>query len=183
MEVPTTCRVVLDCYCLILLGVTALFRRHATVTVQTANGRAGQLGNTCAGALDDVPQTKCVHIGGITRAKHDGACHRGEIALAGSGVGSLQNGILLYGHRERERTSLRRRRLGVWRNFYHVRCPELVGQNTGSGAERIRGAFRNGRQPIGRLCSFSTKSTPSVAGSRYRHGTDSGGGAGNTTRS
>ena len=53
-----------------------------------------------------------------------------------------QNGILLYGPQGTGKNLIAEATAGEFGvNFYHVRCPELVGQNTGSGAERIRGAF------------------------------------------
>ena len=61
-------------------------------------------------------------------------------------------------------------------NFYHVRCPELVGQNTGSGAERIRGVFEEAaaNRPIVLFLDEidSIGSRKQVQG----HGTDAGGG-------
>ena len=61
-------------------------------------------------------------------------------------------------------------------NFYHVRCPELVGQNTGSGAERVRGVFETAA--TNRPIVLFLDEIDSI-GSRKQeqgHGTDSGGG-------
>ncbi|MCC6591041.1 MAG: ATP-binding protein [Bryobacterales bacterium] len=92
-------------------------------------------------AWSNVPTLKMADVGGLARAKAE-LLAIGSNRLGGRRVGVVQNGVLLYGPQGTGKNLLAEATAGEFGvNFYHVRCPELVGQNTGSGAERIRGAF------------------------------------------
>jgi ATP-dependent 26S proteasome regulatory subunit len=88
-----------------------------------------------------------------------------------------QNGILFYGPQGTGKNLLAEATAGEFgANFHHVRCPELVGQNVGSGAERIRGVFESAA--ANRPIVLFLDEIDSI-GSRKQeqgHGTDSGGG-------
>lgn len=89
----------------------------------------------------NVPNVKMADVGGSARAKAD-LLTIGANRFGRRKTPVVQNGILLYGPQGTGKNLLAEATAGEFGvNFYHVRCPELVGQNTGSGAERIRGAF------------------------------------------
>jgi transitional endoplasmic reticulum ATPase len=153
----------------------ALFRRHASVTVQTTNSQAHSETRQVA-HWTNIPQIKLQDVGGIARAKQD------VLAIAANRLrkprsGIVQNGILLYGPQGTGKNLLAEATAGEFGvNFHHVRCTELVGQNVGSGAERIRGVFESAA--ANRPIVLFLDEIDSI-GSRKQeqgHGTDSGGG-------
>jgi len=124
----------------------------------------------------NVPQVKMRDAGGAASAKAEIlSIARNRFTKPRSSV--VQNGILLYGPQGTGKNLLAEATGGEFGvNFYHVRCPELVGQNTGSGAERIRGAFESAA--ANRPIVLFLDEIDSI-GSRKQeqgHGTDSGGG-------
>jgi transitional endoplasmic reticulum ATPase len=157
-------------------ALSALFRRHASVTVQTTNSPPKAHSETPAAHWTSIPQIKLRDVGGIARAKQD------ALAIAANRLGRprsaiIQNGILLYGPQGTGKNLLAEATAGEFVvNFHHVRCPELVGQNVGSGAERIRGVFESAA--ANRPIVLFLDEIDSI-GSRKQeqgHGTDSGGG-------
>lgn len=157
-------------------AIAALFRRPASAAVQTANS---QWKSTSAGesvGRSTVPETRLRDVGGLSRVKHD------VLVIAANRLGKhrssvIQNGILIYGPQGTGKNLLAEATAGEFSaNFFHVRCPELVGQQTGSGAERIRGVFESAaaNRPIVLFLDEidSIGSRKQVQG----HGTDSGGG-------
>ena len=162
---------------LLFWAISALFRRHASVTVQAVSGQArANSGTSGPDHWSNIPQTRLRDVGGVTRAKQD------VLAIAANRLGRqrttvIQNGILLYGPQGTGKNLLAEATAGEFGvNFYHVRCPELVGQNTGSGAERVRGVFETAS--TNRPIVLFLDEIDSI-GSRKQeqgHGTDSGGG-------
>jgi ATP-dependent 26S proteasome regulatory subunit len=157
-------------------ALSALFRRHASVMVQTTNSPQKPHSETPAAHWTNIPQIKLRDVGGIARAKQD------ALAIAANRMGRqrsaiIQNEILLYGPQGTGKNLLAEATAGEFVvNFHHVRCPELVGQNVGSGAERIRGVFESAA--ANRPIVLFLDEIDSI-GSRKQeqgHGTDSGGG-------
>lgn len=112
-------------------------RRHTAITAVAPSG-ADQKQET---VWSNVPAIRLKNVGGAAGAKEQlNAIARNRFARTKSGI--VQNGVLFYGPQGTGKNLLAEAVAGEYRaNFYHVRCPELVGQNTGSGAERIRSAF------------------------------------------
>ena len=162
---------------LLFWAVSALFRRHASVAVQAVSGpRQANSGPSEPAHWSNIPQTKLRDVGGATRAKQD------VLAIAANRLSKqrtsvTQNGILLYGPQGTGKNLLAEAMAGEFGvNFHHVQCPELVGHNTGSGAERIRGVFESAA--ANRPIVLFLDEIDSI-GSRKQeqgHGTDSGGG-------
>jgi transitional endoplasmic reticulum ATPase len=158
-------------------ALSALFRRHARVAVQATSGQPKfNSGTSAPEHWSNIPQTKLRDVGGTTHAKQE------VLAIAANRLGRqqttvTQNGILLYGPQGTGKNLLAEATAGEFGvNFYHIRCPELVGQNTGSGAERIRGVFETAA--ANRPIVLFLDEIDSI-GSRKQeqgHGTDSGGG-------
>lgn len=113
-------------------------RAHAVSTTAAVTQQASAANHV---PWTNVPDVKMADVGASTRAKAD-LLAIGANRLGGRKTPVVQNGILLYGPQGTGKNLLAEATAGEFGvNFYHVRCPELVGQNTGSGAERIRGAF------------------------------------------
>jgi len=158
-------------------ALSTLFRRHARVAVQATSGQPKfNSGTSAPEHWSNIPQTKLRDVGGTTHAKQE------VLAIAANRLGRqqttvTQNGILLYGPQGTGKNLLAEATAGEFGvNFYHIRCPELVGQNTGSGAERIRGVFESAA--ANRPIVLFLDEIDSI-GSRKQeqgHGTDSGGG-------
>jgi len=158
-------------------ALSALFRRHASVTAQTTNSPQRAHSETRPAAhWTNIPQIKLRDVGGIARAKQE------VLAIAANRLrrqrsAIVQNGILLYGPQGTGKNLLAEATAGEFVvNFHHVRCPELVGQNVGSGAERIRDVFESAA--ANRPIVLFLDEIDSI-GSRKQeqgHGTDSGGG-------
>ncbi len=124
----------------------------------------------------NVPQIKMQDVGGALSAKQETlAIARNRLTRQQGRI--VQNGILFYGPQGTGKNLLAEATAGEFGvNFYHVRCPELVGQNTGSGAERVRGVFETAA--ANRPIVLFLDEIDSI-GSRKQeqgHGTDSGGG-------
>jgi transitional endoplasmic reticulum ATPase len=161
------------------LWIWVLFalRPRATVAAVAASGQQSEPTVTKPIAhWPNIPQAKMQDAGGAASAKAEIlSIARNRFTRQRSSV--VQNGILLYGPQGTGKNLLAEATAGEFGvNFYHVRCPELVGQNTGSGAERIRGVFESAsaNQPI----VLFLDEIDSI-GSRKQeqgHGTDSGGG-------
>ena len=129
---------------LLFWALSALFRRHTNVGVHTSHSPPSVKSETLPSARwTNIPKTRLSDVGGSTRAKQDVqtiAVNR----LGRQRSGIVQNGILLYGPQGTGKNLLAEATAGESRvNFHHVRCSELVGQNTGSGAERIRAVFES----------------------------------------
>ena len=124
----------------------------------------------------NVPRIKMQDVGGAVNAKEETlAIARNRLARQKGRV--VQNGILFHGPQGTGKNLLAEAIAGEFgTNFFHVRCPELVGQQTGSGAERIRGVFESAaaNRPIVLFLDEidSIGSRKQVQG----YGTDSGGG-------
>ncbi len=124
----------------------------------------------------NVPQIKMKDVGGAVNAKQEIlAIARNRLTKQQGRV--VQNGILFHGPQGTGKNLLAEATAGEFgANFFHIRCPELVGQQTGSGAERIRGVFESAAasRPIVLFLDEidSIGSRKQVQG----HGTDSGGG-------
>lgn len=127
---------------MLVWSIAALFRTGQAVEVRATNG-LGAVPPIPAvtSQWSNIPRLGLDGVGGLSKPK-------GEVlAIATNRLRSgrtpvVQNGILLYGPQGTGKNLLAEATAGEFGvNFYHVRCPELVGQNTGSGAERIRGAF------------------------------------------
>ncbi len=153
-------------------ALLALRPRARPATVATGSQQAGV---AIPARWSNVPEVKLADVGGVSRAKSH------ILSIAGNRLGQrtpavIQNGILLYGPQGTGKNLLAEATAGEFGvNFYHVRCPELVGQNTGSGAERIRGVFEAAvsNRPIVLFLDEidSIGSRKQVQG----HGTDAGG--------
>ena len=122
-------------------GCCSPFRRRATVAVRYKRRAEGQPGRSQR-ALVQHPSSEDARRRWGTRAKQE--------TLAIAQIASPNNEAVLFrmeffftARREPERTCLRRPAGEFGVNFHHVRRPELVGQNTGSGADRIRGVFES----------------------------------------
>ncbi len=157
-------------------ALSALFRRPPNAAVQTANSQWKSTSASESVGWSTVPETRLRDVGGFSRVKQD------VMAIAANRLGKhrssvIQNGILIYGPQGTGKNLLAEATAGEFSaNFFHVRCPELVGQQTGSGAERIRGVFESAfaKRPIVLFLDEidSIGSRKQVQG----HGTDSGGG-------
>ena len=149
-------------------------RPRSTIAAVVASGQ--QRDTNTSARWSNVPQIKMQDVGGALNAKTEIlAIARNRFAKQRTGV--IQNGILLYGPQGTGKNLLAEATAGEFGvNFYHVRCPALVGQNTGSGAERIRGAFETAaaNRPIVVFLDEidSIGSRKQIQG----HGTDAGGG-------
>jgi len=161
------------------LWIWVLFalRPRATTAAVVAGGQQGEptVAKTIA-HWSNIPQVKMQDAGGAARAKAEIlSIARNRLTKQRSSV--VQNGILLYGPQGTGKNLLAEAAAGEFGvNFHHVRCPELVGQNTGSGAERIRGVFESAA--ANRPIVLFLDEIDSI-GSRKQeqgHGTDSGGG-------
>jgi len=161
MEGPTTCVLVLDCYCLILLGVIrAMFGRHCDRYCQTANVAAGQLGNTLRRRVGRMsPDPKCVTSVGITGQKQRNvrpSCDRLAAAEDRS------NGILLYGPQGTGKKPVLRRRRGEFGVNLLSACDarNWSGKTPAPGRKRQSVAHsKTAASQIGDFCAlFSTKS-------------------------
>lgn len=122
-----------------LWALLALRRRtHGTRTTPAVEQQAGAVNHM---PWSNVPNVKMSDVGGSSRAKADVLAIGNNRLVRGKAV-VVQNGVLLYGPQGTGKNLLAEATAGEFGvNFFHVRCPELVGQNTGSGAERIRSAF------------------------------------------
>lgn len=154
----------------------ALRPRSRTATVTGGGQQNDSSGAHTSARWSNVPQIKMQDAGGAVSAKAEILpIARNRFSRSRSGV--IQNGILLYGPQGTGKNLLAEATAGEFGvNFYHVRCPELVGQSTGSGAERIRSAFETAaaHRPVVLFLDEidSIGSRKQVQG----HGTDSGGG-------
>lgn len=162
---------------MLVWSAAALFRRQSATRVETTHGgNTARVNNAVASQWSNIPRIRMENVGGIAGAKKE------VLAVAANrfrkgGTTVVQNGILLYGPQGTGKNLLAEATAGEFGvNFYHVRCPELVGQNTGSGAERIRGVFDSAvsNRPIVLFLDEidSIGSRKQVQG----HGTDAGGG-------
>ena len=129
-----------------------------------------------SGSWSNVPTVKLADVGGLAAAKRE-VSQVAANRLSHHGANIVRNGILLYGPQGTGKNLLAEATAGEFGvNFLHVRCPELVGQNTGSGAERIRGVFESAvaNRPVVLFLDEidSIGSRKQVQG----HGTDAGGG-------
>lgn len=161
------------------LWIWVLFalRPRATTAAMAAGGQQGEpaVAKTIA-HWSNIPQVKMQDAGGAARAKAEIlSIARNRLTKHRSSV--VQNGILLYGPQGTGKNLLAEATAGEFVvNFHHVRCSELVGQNVGSGAERIRGVFESAA--ANRPIVLFLDEIDSI-GSRKQeqgHGTDSGGG-------
>lgn len=126
---------------ILVWSVAALFRPRRIAATYTTNHNASAEAPVVAKPWSRIPGIRMEDVGGLQYAKE------AMLAIAANRLRTgrtpiIQNGVLLYGPRGTGKNLLAEATAGEFGvNFYHVRCPELVGQNTGSGAERIRGAF------------------------------------------
>lgn len=126
---------------MLVWSVAALFRTKKVLEAGTANGGGDSRQAVAIGEWSNIPRLRMESVGGLSTPKRE------VLAIAANRLVKnrttvVQNGILLYGPQGTGKNLLAEATAGEFGvNFYHVRCPELVGQNTGSGAERIRGAF------------------------------------------
>ncbi len=161
---------------LLVWTVSALFRRQVSVEAHTSSGQQNVVRTNVPKPWSNVPLVKMQDVGGALNVKTEIlAITRNRFAKQRTGV--IQNGILLYGPQGTGKNLLAEATAGESGvNFYHVRCPELVGENTGSGAERIRGVFETAaaNRPIVLFLDEidSIGSRKQVQG----YGTDAGGG-------
>ncbi len=149
-------------------------RPRGTVAAVVTGG-AHTVSNTVV-PWSNVPTIRMQDVGGALNAKTEIlAIARNRFAKQRTTI--VRNGVLLYGPQGTGKNLLAEATAGEFGvSFYHVRCPELVGQNTGSGAERIRGVFEGAaaNRPVVLFLDEidSIGSRKQVQG----HGTDSGGG-------
>jgi len=161
---------------LLMLGlwIWVLFALRRRSRAVTHAGSAPQ--SERAARWRNVPQIKMQDVGGSLNAKEETlAIARNRLTRQQGRV--VQNGILFHGPQGTGKNLLAEATAGEFAaNFFHVRCPELVGQQTGSGAERIRGVFESAaaNRPIVLFLDEidSIGSRKQVKG----YGTDSGGG-------
>lgn len=141
-----------------------------------AGGDTRSAESLAQGHRSNVPTVKMADVGGFETAKRE-VSQVAANRLNRHGANIVRNGILLYGPQGTGKNLLAEATAGEFGvNFLHVRCPELVGQNTGSGAERIRGVFESAaaNRPVVLFLDEidSIGSRKQVQG----HGTDAGGG-------
>jgi transitional endoplasmic reticulum ATPase len=88
-----------------------------------------------------VPNVSFAHAGGSDRVKEEIRLIAGNrFSKAPSAI--VRNGVLLYGPQGTGKNLLAEATAGEYRvNFYHVRCPELLRQYSGTSSAEIRQAF------------------------------------------
>lgn len=154
----------------------AALRRPSSHAYAQAGGDTRAADPVAPGPWSNVPTVKLADVGGFETAKRE-VSQVAANRLTRHGVNIVRNGILLYGPQGTGKNLLAEATAGEFgANFLHVRCPELVGQNTGSGAERIRAVFESAaaNRPVVLFLDEidSIGSRKQVQG----HGTDAGGG-------
>ncbi len=124
------------------LWIWVVFALGPRFRVAAVVGGGQQSGANSHERWSNIPHVKMLDVGGALNSKAEVlSLARNRFGKERSGV--IQNGILIYGPQGTGKNLLAEATAGEFGvNFYHVRCPELVGQNTGSGAERIRGVFQ-----------------------------------------
>ncbi|MEO7651051.1 MAG: AAA family ATPase [Bryobacteraceae bacterium] len=163
---------------LLMLGlwVWVLFALRSRSGVAAVVASGGPSDANTAVRWSNVPRIRMQDVGGALNAKTQIlAIARNSFAKQRSAV--TQNGILLYGPQGTGKNLLAEATAGEFGvNFYQVGCPEMVGQNTGSGADRIRGVFETAaaNRPIVLFLDEidSIGSRKQIQG----YGTDAGGG-------
>ncbi len=123
-----------------------------------------------------IPATRFADIGGFERLKKEvEIVARNRFQKKPAGI--IRNGILLHGPQGTGKNLLAEAIAGEFRvNFYHVRCPELMGVNIGSTSAEIRRVFEwaAGHRPIvlflDEIDSIGSRKQPQGSG------TDVGGG-------
>jgi transitional endoplasmic reticulum ATPase len=161
------------------LWIWVLFalKPRATTAAVVAGAQQGEptVAKTIA-RWSNIPQVKMQDAGGSARAKAEIlSIARNRLTKRRSSV--VQNGILLYGPQGTGKNLLAEATAGEFGvNFHHVRCPELVGQNVGSGAERIRGVFESAAANRPMVLFLDEIDSIGSRKQEQGHGTDSGGG-------
>lgn len=123
---------------LVFWAVAALFRRErAVASVSTSKSSS----NVSSSRWSAVPAMTFRDVGGSDRAIHD------IRLLAGNRFkrhkdGIVRNGVLLYGPQGTGKNLIAEATAGEFgANFYHVRCPQLLGTIVGSTTAEIRRVF------------------------------------------
>lgn len=123
------------------LGAWAFFAlrtRARSETTQT-NSTTQKAGSSEARAM--VPKFTLANVGGLQAAKAEIVAFVAN-RLHANQCNFTRNGILFYGPQGTGKNLLAEAIAGEFRaKFFHVRCAELVGPHTGTGAERIRRVF------------------------------------------
>jgi transitional endoplasmic reticulum ATPase len=97
-----------------------------------------------------IPRTRFADVGGFEQLKKEVEVVA-KNRLQQKSAGIVRNGILLYGPQGTGKNLVAEATAGEFRaNFYHVRCPELMGVNIGSTSAEIRRMFEwaAGNRPI-----------------------------------
>jgi len=116
-------------------------RPRAPHAAEASSSRAETAHSTASTRWVNVPSVRFADVGGAARIKD-------EIrAVAGNRFGKtantiIRNGILLHGPQGTGKNLVAEATAGEFRvNFYHVRCPELMGVSIGSTSAGIRRVF------------------------------------------
>jgi transitional endoplasmic reticulum ATPase len=116
-------------------------RPRAPLVAEASSSRSEPAHNAVSTSWTNVPNVGFADVGGAARIKD-------EIrAIAGNRFGRnpngvIRNGILLHGPQGTGKNLVAEATAGEFRvNFYHVRCPELMGVSIGSTSAEIRRVF------------------------------------------
>jgi transitional endoplasmic reticulum ATPase len=116
-------------------------RPRAPHAAEASTSRSDPAQSAVSTNWTNVPAIRFEDVGGVARLKsevHAIAANRFEK----NARGVIRNGILLYGPQGTGKNLLAEATAGEFRvNFYHVRCPELMGVSIGSTSAEIRRVF------------------------------------------
>jgi transitional endoplasmic reticulum ATPase len=116
-------------------------RPRAPNAAEASSSRAETAHSTASTHWANVPSVLFADVGGAARIKDEIRLIAGN-RLGKSANGVIWNGILLHGPQGTGKNLVAEATAGEFRaNFYHVRCPELMGVNIGSTSAEIRRVF------------------------------------------
>ncbi len=146
-------------------------RPHAPTVAQASSSRSAPVEQTASSPWSNVPGVKFADVGGAERIKEEIRAVA-ENRFGKNVTGVVRNGILLHGPQGTGKNLLAEATAGEFRvNFYHVRCPELMGINIGSTSAEIRRVFEGAaaHRPIvlflDEIDSIGSRKQPQAAGS------------------
>jgi len=134
----------------LLVWAFMAFRPRAPRSAEASSTGSAQVQGVAATHWSNVPTVRFSDVGGAARIKDEIRAVAGT-RFGKSARGVIRNGILLHGPQGTGKNLVAEATAGEFRaNFYHVRCPELMGVSIGSTSAEIRRLFEwaAGHRPV-----------------------------------
>jgi transitional endoplasmic reticulum ATPase len=116
-------------------------RPRAPFGAEASSSRTETAHSTASTNWANVPSVRFADVGGAARIKDEVRAIAGN-RFGKTANGIIRNGILLHGPQGTGKNLVAEATAGEFRvNFYHVRCPELMGVSIGSTSAEMRRVF------------------------------------------